>query len=67
MEKEMMVHTTDIAGIRDIAEHFGVKPNVVSNWAARYSDFPAPITEVAAGRLWDLVDVVDWYNDRWAS
>lgn len=63
----MMVHTTDIAGIRDIAQHFGVKPNVVSNWSARYSDFPMPIAEVAAGRLWDLQEVVEWYNDRWAS
>jgi len=62
-----MIHTTDIAGIRDIAEHFGVKPNVVSNWSARYSDFPMPITEVAAGRLWDLQEVIEWYNDRWAS
>jgi len=62
-----MVHSQDIAGVREIADHFGVQPNVVSNWAARYDDFPDPITEVAAGRLWDLLEVVEWYNARWAT
>jgi hypothetical protein len=62
-----MVHTKDIAGVREIAAHFDVKPNVVSNWTSRYADFPEPITELASGRLWDLLEVAEWYAARWSS
>lgn len=63
--EEAMINTV-LAGTTEIAEHFGVRLNVVSNWISRYPDFPAPTVELAMGRAWDLNEVVEWYNARWA-
>lgn len=62
-----MNRTLVLAGAQEIAEHFGVQANVVGNWAARNPDFPKPLAELARGRVWDLNEVVDWFNNRWAS
>lgn len=56
-----------IAGLQEIAAHFGVQANVVGNWAARNPDFPEPLADLARGRVWDLNEIVEWHNDRWAS
>jgi hypothetical protein len=66
MEEAVMINTV-LAGTTEIAEHFGVRTNVVGNWISRYPDFPAPVAELAMGRAWDLNEVVDWFNHRWAS
>lgn len=60
-------HTPVLAGITEIAEHFDVRGNVVGNWASRYDDFPAPVADLTMGRVWDLNDIVQWYNDRWCT
>jgi hypothetical protein len=60
------VKTGPLAGMTEIAEHFDVRTNVVSNWISRYPDFPEPVLDLAMGRVWDLDAVVEWYNDRWA-
>lgn len=56
-----------LAGTSEIAEHFGVQSNVVGNWIARYPDFPEPLADLARGKVFDLNEVVDWFNARWAS
>ena len=54
------------AGMTEIADHFGVATNVVSNWISRYPDFPEPRIDLRMGRAWDLNKVVEWYDKRWA-
>lgn len=61
-----MSPTVALASTGEIAAHFGVRSNVVSNWTSRYPDFPAPLATLAIGRVWDLNEVVDWFNNRWA-
>lgn len=63
----MITNTTVLAGVRETAAHFNVAPNVVGNWIARYNDFPEPAADLAMGRVWDLNEIVEWYNDRWAT
>ncbi len=63
----MITETTVLAGVREIAAHFQIQPNVVGNWIARYPDFPEAVADLAMGRVWDLNEVVMWYNDRWAT
>lgn len=56
----------DLVAASDLADLFGVsKPNV-SNWIARYDDFPQPLAVVARGmtQLFSRRAVVDWYNRR---
>lgn len=55
-----------LAGTKEVATHFEVRPNVVGNWMSRYKDFPEPVADLAMGRVYDLNEVVEWYNDRWA-
>lgn len=62
-----MIHHDAIAGTNELAQHFGVSPAVLCNWAARYADFPTPVADLAMGRVWDVNVVVEWYNDRWAT
>lgn len=56
-----------LAGTAEIAEHFNVRSNVVGNWIARYPDFPAPLAELARGKVYDLNEVVEWWEQRWGG
>ena len=49
-----------LAGIAEIAERAGVKPDTVHAWRQRHADFPAPIVLLAAGPVWRWSDVARW-------
>jgi hypothetical protein len=43
----------ELMGIYEIAQAAGVTPQAVSNWAARKTDFPEPLAQLASGGVWD--------------
>lgn len=51
---------SDLVGITEIANHFGVKCNVVGNWVNRYESFPKPVTTLAVGKVWRLSEIAAW-------
>lgn len=56
----------DLVAASDIAEFCGASKPTVSNWTARYPDFPQPLVVVARGTapLYSRRAVIDWYNRR---
>lgn len=56
-----MVATTGHLTLKDIAELAQVSRPAVSNWRARYSDFPQPVEESTPRKpLFESAAVVDW-------
>ncbi|MDQ3641791.1 MAG: helix-turn-helix domain-containing protein [Actinomycetota bacterium] len=49
-----------LVGIAEIAEMLGVSRQRVGQLASSYDDFPAPVAELAAGRIWNRADVERW-------
>jgi transposase len=56
----------DLASPADIAEECGVGKSTVSNWIARYPDFPRPLATVAQGKtpLFSRKAVIAWYDQK---
>lgn len=56
----------DLVAASDIAELCGASKPTVSNWIARYPDFPQPLVVVARGHaaLYSRRAVIDWYDRR---
>ena len=53
-----------LVGTAEAARRIGVRPpNFVRDWAAR-PDFPAPLGELASGRVWRTADVDAYARDR---
>lgn len=53
-----------LIGTREAATMIGVAaPNFVRDWAAR-ADFPAPVAELASGRVWLAVEVETYLAGR---
>lgn len=50
----------DIVGTPQIAAKLGVKPATVSQWRARFSDFPEPLLHLGWQAVWDWQDVQEW-------
>lgn len=57
----------DLAGTSDIAQALGVTRGLVSVWTTRYADFPAPVVELAAGKVWRLSEVRAWHEGRFTK
>jgi uncharacterized protein YuzE len=52
----------ELAGTREAAEVFGVRPsNFIRDLAGR-SDFPKPLAELASTRVWDRSELVAYRN-----
>jgi prophage regulatory protein len=49
----------DLAGVVEIAELLGVTDRTAARYTQR-GDFPAPIGQLARGRVWRRVDVERW-------
>lgn len=49
-----------LVALGDIATLAGVKQDTVAKWIARHPDFPAPIAETSAGKIWQREDIVEW-------
>lgn len=54
------LETEELVGISEIAERSEVSKQAVTNWVARYSDFPRPIVILASGPVFYWRDVVAW-------
>ena len=54
----------DPVSLGDIADRLGTKVNVVVNWSNRHEDFPDPIFETKAGRIYEWADVAVWHEFR---
>lgn len=50
---------TDLVGVAEIAELLGVTRQRVHQ-LMRSPDFPAPVAELSAGRIWNLDEVESW-------
>lgn len=51
----------EVVGVAEIAEMLGgVSRQRVDQLAREYADFPAPIGNLARGRVWDRADVAAW-------
>ena len=53
-----------IIGVYEIAGKASVTTGAVTNWIRRYSDFPAPVTEVQAGKFYDSDQVEAWLRKK---
>lgn len=54
----------ELVGIAEIVEMAGVShPAVVSTWVARHQSFPAPITRIKAGPIFDRRQVQRWLRE----
>lgn len=51
---------SDLAGISEIARHYGVTPQVVVGWRRRRPGFPTPVAVLAATPVYRLRDFTDW-------
>lgn len=56
----------DLVATSDLAQIFGVGKPAISNWIARYDDFPEPLLTVAGGstQLFSRKAVVTWHGRR---
>lgn len=52
--------TNELLGIAEIAELAGVTKQAVSNWRARYDNFPRPIQNLQSGPVWEHEKINDW-------
>lgn len=50
----------ELAGIAEIAEMLGLSRQRVYQLLAEHEDFPEPIGEISAGRVWDRADIERW-------
>ena len=55
-----MVAPVELVGTAEIASMLGVTRQRVNAIVATHDDFPKPIAELAAGRIWDRADVEAW-------
>src|SRR4051794_11274660 len=54
----------DLIGINEIADIAGVSRQAVSNWRARFADFPKPLAELKAGPVFRTRLVRTWLRKR---
>ncbi len=50
----------ELAGVTEIAEMLGVVRQYVHRLINEDPDFPKPVAELAAGRVWARGDIVAW-------
>jgi predicted DNA-binding transcriptional regulator AlpA len=50
----------ELAGVAEIAALLGVSRQRVDQLVREHADFPKPVAELAAGRIWLKPEVVAW-------
>jgi hypothetical protein len=62
----MLVEANELMSITDIADMFALGQSALSNWRARYADFPQPVATVGRGRthLFLRSQVLSWWIAR---
>jgi hypothetical protein len=61
------VEAVDLVGVKEIAGHYGVKTQAVSNWRVRYPSFPEPLVSLAMGPVFCFTDISNWYTCQFPS
>lgn len=46
-------------GIAEIADHYAISKQLAQKWTT-HSAFPAPLAELAMGKVWDAGQVIAW-------
>lgn len=61
-----MTDTTELAGIAEISEEFGVPRTTASMWATRRESngFPEPLADLQMGPVYDMAEVREWAAGR---
>lgn len=52
----------DLASVGDIASEYGVGKPAVSNWQARYPDYPRPLVTLTSGEVFSRAQVRAWHT-----
>jgi hypothetical protein len=60
VDRVVGIRPHDIVGIAEIADMAGRRKQSVCNWMARPYSFPAPVTTLASGRIFDREQVATW-------
>ena len=55
---------SDLVSVAEIAARAGRPINTVQSWRRRHADFPAPVTQLAAGPIWSWPEIADWIAAR---
>ena len=63
-EPPRTILVSDICGLTEIADKFGVSSQAVWNWTRRQSDFPAPITVVSNKPVFDMTEIDAWWMKK---
>ena len=50
----------DLVGVAEIVEMLGVSRQRVDQLVRAYEDFPKPVAELVAGRIWMKADIENW-------
>jgi prophage regulatory protein len=53
----------ELVGVAEVAAMLGLTTQRIDQLARRDPEFPAPVAELAAGRIWSRVDIVAWARD----
>ena len=55
---------SELVGVAEIADLFGVSRQAASNWRERHADFPSPAASLKSGPVWQLPDILAWADER---
>jgi predicted nucleic acid-binding protein len=58
------VQSSALVSVAEIAARAGRPVNTVQSWRRRYDDFPLPVTQLAAGPIWNWSAVDAWIAGR---
>lgn len=54
----------ELVGVAEISEMLGVSRQRVHQIAGEHDDFPLPVAELTAGRIWRRKDIEGWLNNH---
>ncbi|MCK4793138.1 MAG: ParA family protein [Desulfobacteraceae bacterium] len=54
----------DFIGLYEVAQMAGVTPAAVANWRSRHPDFPAAVSELKSGPVFDTGQIRKWLKKR---
>ncbi len=57
---DTLVEVNHLVGLAEIAEMLGVSRQRAGQLSREYPDFPAPVAELASGRVWERAGVEEW-------
>jgi predicted DNA-binding transcriptional regulator AlpA len=57
-------YADELVSVPEVAEMLGVSRQRVHQIVRAYEDFPAPVAELALGRIWNREAVADWMSSQ---